>query len=147
MEYLSSNTNTNHESCMNIVIWHVIEKSQIFKNTVNLVKYLWRKTPSNKNQSVCHEYLKKVHKKQRCHKTKSFNSFLIRKNMIVVARVQCRGDRPPPLIRYGMSIYSNIGRQGILVFYQWKKWNGSRHIILVTRNLTGLKDRVQRLVV
>jgi hypothetical protein len=38
-----------------------------------------------------------------------------------VARVRCRGDRPPSW----MCVYlENMGRQGILVFYQWK--NGMR---------------------
>jgi hypothetical protein len=34
-----------------------------------------------------------------------------------VARVRRRDDRPPS--RYGVCL-ENIGRQGILVFYQWK---------------------------
>ena len=45
MKYLSSKTNTNHENCMNVVIWHVITKSQVFEKTVNLVKSLLEKTP------------------------------------------------------------------------------------------------------
>jgi hypothetical protein len=24
---------------------------------------------------------------------------------------------------------AKMGRQGILIFYQWKKWNGSRHLV------------------
>ena len=62
-----------------------------------------------------------------------------------VARVRHRGDRPPHSI---MRIYLvNVGRQGILVSYQWKKWNGSRHLVLWSLGtLTGLRDRVRRLV-
>jgi len=61
-----------------------------------------------------------------------------------VARVQRRGDRPPSC----MDIYLvNVGRQGILVFYQWKKWNVSRHLVFWSlRILTGLKDPVWRLI-
>jgi len=31
---------------------------------------------------MCHEYLENAHEKQHCHKKKSFNSFLFKKNMI-----------------------------------------------------------------
>jgi hypothetical protein len=42
---------------------------------------------------------------------------------------------------------ANMGRQGILVFYQWKKRNGSRHLVLWSLGtLTGLRDQVWRLV-
>jgi hypothetical protein len=33
IKYLSSNTDINYESCMNVVIRHVIEKSQVFEKT------------------------------------------------------------------------------------------------------------------
>jgi hypothetical protein len=33
IKYLSSNTYINYESCMNVVIRHVIEKSQVFEKT------------------------------------------------------------------------------------------------------------------
>jgi hypothetical protein len=46
-----------------------------------------------------------------------------------------------------MSILTDMGRQGILISYQWKKWNGSRHLVFWSLGtLTGLKDRVRRLV-
>jgi hypothetical protein len=69
----------------------------------------------------------------------------MKKIIILVARVRRRGDRPPSC----MDIYMvNVGRQGILVFYQWKKWNGSRHLVFWSLGtLTGLRDRVRRLVV
>jgi hypothetical protein len=41
-----------------------------------------------------------------------------------VARVRRRGDRSPPSLRGGMSILEYMRRQGILVFYQWKKRMG-----------------------
>ena len=48
-----------------------------------------------------------------------------------VARVRRRGDRPP----HSMCAYlENIGKQGILVFYQWKNGMESPPNIMVTRN-------------
>lgn len=34
---------------------------------------------------MCHEYLKNLHEKERCHKTKCFHSFPITKNIITFA--------------------------------------------------------------
>ena len=45
MKYLSSKTNINYESCMNIAIWFDFENSQAFKKTVNLEKSMLGKTP------------------------------------------------------------------------------------------------------
>jgi len=42
----------------------------LFFNKVHLTNYFIKKTPLNKNQSICHEYLKKAYEKQHCHKTK-----------------------------------------------------------------------------
>jgi len=50
----------------------------------------------------------------------------------IVARVRRRGDRPP---HSPMCVYlENMGRQGILVFYQWKNGMESPPGIMVTRN-------------
>jgi hypothetical protein len=41
-----------------------------------------------------------------------------------VAHMRRRGDRQPPLISCGKSILAKMGRQGILIFYQWKNEMG-----------------------
>jgi hypothetical protein len=43
--------------------------------------------------------------------------------IMVVARVRCRDDHPPTSSSgvVSLSIPANMERQGILVFYQWKK--------------------------
>ena len=64
-----------------------------------------------------------------------------------VACVRRHGDRPPPLISCGKSILAKMGRQGIIIFYQWKKWNGSRHLVFWSLGtLTGLKNWVWKLI-
>jgi hypothetical protein len=43
--------------------------------------------------------------------------------IMVVARVRRRGDCPPTSSSSVVSLFipANMGRQGIIVFYQWKK--------------------------
>ena len=39
----------------------------------------------------------------------------------IIARVQHRGNRPPSCMDIYLVNVGNMGRQGLLVFYQWKE--------------------------
>ena len=68
--------------------------------------------------------------------------------IFVVACVQRCGDRPPPIIECGKSIYcGKYGETRNSLSLSGEKWNGSRHLVVWSLGtLTGLRDWVRRLV-
>jgi len=62
----------------------------------------------------------------------------------IIARVRCRGDRPPSMYGY---ISGKCGETRNSLSLSGEKWNGSYHLVFWSLGtLTGLRDWVRRLV-